>query len=292
MQQYWLLLLLMTLKDLEHYFCTAIAPVYGAEEAAQLFYITADYVAGLSRVQVLINKDMEISDGQYHDYENILAELKLGRPVQHILSQSWFYGLKFKVNGSVLIPRPETEELVSWIISSVRESKVPAADLLDIGTGSGCIAVALKKELAHLSVSAMDISEQALAVATENAAFHQTAINFIHADILSWQSEARYDLMVSNPPYIKEDERAAMDSHVLDHEPHTALFVTDANPLIFYNRIADLALTHLRPNGKLFFEINEYLGNETVDMLSGKGFTSIELRKDMQGKNRMICCSL
>lgn len=292
MQQYWLLLLLMTVKDLEHEFSTAISPVYGTEEALQLFYLAAEHISGLSRMQLLIKKDMEISMKQYHDYEHILAELKQGRPIQHILSYAWFYGLKFRVNSAVLIPRPETEELVSWIISLVKELKTPVSDLIDIGTGSGCIAITLKKELAHLSVSALDISVQALAVARENAVSNQTEINFIHADILSWDTETKYDVIVSNPPYIKEDERAEMSTRVLDHEPHTALFVTDENPLIFYKSIADLAINHLRAEGQLFFEINEYLGNETVEMLFAKGFKNIALKKDMQGKNRMIRCNI
>ncbi|HEY0177791.1 MAG TPA: HemK/PrmC family methyltransferase, partial [Pedobacter sp.] len=190
------------------------------------------------------------------------------------------------------IPRPETEELVDWILQETAMSAVPVDSILDIGTGSGCIAISLKKHLQDTAVTALDISAEALEVAKENAALNAAELNFIHSDVLEYSSPVKYSIIVSNPPYITEDEKAAMHQNVLLYEPHLALFVSNENPLVFYKSIADLALRHLQPSGKLFFEINEYLGKEMIEMLTDKGFTYIEMRKDMQGKDRMICCSL
>jgi len=197
----------------------------------------------------------------------------------------FFYGLPLKINEHVLIPRPETEELVDWVIKEVKHKK---DSLLDIGTGSGCIPIAIKKNLPAISVSAIDISAEALKVASANALINGTEVNFIEADILSYSSDEKYDVIVSNPPYIRELEKADMHENVLAHEPHAALFVSDENPLIFYKTISDFAYINLNPNGYLFFEINEFLWEETLKILIDKGFKNIELRKDMQGKDRMI----
>ncbi|RZL18483.1 MAG: peptide chain release factor N(5)-glutamine methyltransferase [Pedobacter sp.] len=215
----------------------------------------------------------------------ILTDLKTGKPVQQVLGETIFYGLPFKVTSNVLIPRPETEELVDWVINHVKDKK---ESLLDIGTGSGCIPIVLKKHLPHLNVSSIDISSEALKVAAENAQLNKININLIEADILKYSTDKMYDVIVSNPPYIRELEKAEMHENVLIHEPHTALFVSDENPLIFYKAIADFALSNLNPNGYLFFEINEYLWEETLQILIDKRFKNIELKKDMQGKDRMI----
>lgn len=280
----------MNVKQLEQYFIKELSALYDGEEAKQLFCLAAGQVSEWNRGQLLINATAQLSAEQSLAYHHILLELKKGRPMQHILAEAWFYGLKFKVTEAVLIPRPETEELIEWILNTVKTQ--PVSSILDIGTGSGCIAVTLKKNLEQVEVSALDVSADALKVARENAITNTAAINFIHSDILTYNSPSRYDLIVSNPPYITENEKKEMHQNVLAYEPHLALFVSNENPLLFYKRIADFALINLQPEGKLFFEINEYLGKETVEMLSTKGFTDITLKQDMQGKDRMISCSL
>jgi release factor glutamine methyltransferase len=192
-----------------------------------------------------------------------------------------------------LIPRPETEELVDWVLEHIGKTigrSGKPLNLLDVGTGSGCIAVSLKINLPVAQVFALDISEQALSIASDNAAMNQTDIRFINSDIRNYITQQRFDVIVSNPPYITLNEQAEMSENVLAHEPHLALFVSNEDPLVFYAAIADFALKNLVEDGLLFFEINEYLGKETVDLLSHKGLKNIELRKDMQGKDRMVRC--
>ena len=280
----------MTLKQFEHEFIAELSPLYDAEEARQLFYMTAEYVSGLSRATIPLHAATIIPVRQEGRYHNILHELKEGRPVQHIFAEAWFYGLKFMVSSSVLIPRPETEELVHWILESAVTRKF--SSFLDVGTGSGCIAITLKKKMPASHANALDVSRDALQVAQENASLNGTDINFIQIDILKYSSIDSYDLIVSNPPYITPKERLEMHRNVLAYEPELALFVTEEDPLIFYKSIADFALSHLETSGYLFFEINEYLGKEMIEMMEGKGFINIELRKDMQGKDRMIRCQL
>jgi len=280
----------MNFKQLEQYFIKELFVWYEQEEAKQLFYLAAEDVSGYNRTQLLMDAMTIPGTEQFLAYEYILLELKKGRPMQHILAEAWFYGLKFKVNESVLIPRPETEELIEWILDTVKAQ--PVSSILDIGTGSGCIAITLKKNLEQVEVSALDVSADALTVAKENAAANNTAINFIHSDIITYSSPVKYDLIVSNPPYITQTEKEEMHHNVLAYEPHLALFVSNENPLLFYKSIADFALLNLKPGGMLFFEINEYLGKETVDMLLDKGLSNIILKTDMQGKDRMISCNL
>lgn len=280
----------MNVKQLEQSFIKELAALYDGEEAKQLFCLAAGQVSEWNRAQLLIHATELLDPEQSLAYNAILLELKKGRPMQHILAEAWFYGLKFKVTEAVLIPRPETEELIAWIMDTVKNQAV--SSILDIGTGSGCIAITLKKKLEQTEVSALDVSADALKVARENAILNTTAINFIHSDILTYKSPSKYDLIVSNPPYITENEKEEMHQNVLAYEPHLALFVTNENPLLFYKSIADFALINLQSKGKLFFEINEYLGKETVEMLLSKGFTDIILKQDMQGKDRMISCNL
>jgi release factor glutamine methyltransferase len=280
----------MNIKQLEQYFIKELSALYDGEEARQLFYLAADDVSGWNRAQLLLHTTESLGPEQALAYKYILLELKKGRPVQHIIAEAWFYGLKFKVSEAVLIPRPETEELIEWILDTVKTQ--PVSSILDIGTGSGCIAITLKKNLEKVDVSALDVSADALSIAKENATINSAAVNFIHSDILTYSSPLKYDLIVSNPPYITQNEKEEMHQNVLAYEPHLALFVSNENPLVFYKSIADFALINLEPNGRLFFEINEYLGKETVDMLHVKGFTDIVLKIDMQGKDRMISCRL
>lgn len=277
----------MNFKELKHLFVKNLIVFYGQEEASALFYSAVDGVSGLNRSSVLLRQEQLVNEDEQARYLDIIGELKSGRPIQYILGTAWFYGLSFKVTEAVLIPRPETEELVQWIIEAGLEK---CGNLLDIGTGSGCIAVSLKKYGKDVNVHAMDISAEALEVAKYNSIKNKVVINFIEANILNYQSVEKFDVIVSNPPYITEDEKKEMEENVLLYEPHTALFVSDNNPLIFYKAIADFALLNLKPRGFLFFEINGFLGKETVEMLKERGFEDIILRKDMQGKDRMIRC--
>jgi len=224
----------------------------------------------------------------------IYEKLIQGIPLQYILGETEFYDLIVKVNPSVLIPRPETEELVDWalITSRIINGETEILKLLDIGTGSGCIAISIKKYIPLADITAIDISEAALNIARQNADLNQVEINFIQDDIFKPTNleliNSKYDLILSNPPYVTEAEKDQMLDNVLNHEPDIALFVPDNDPLVFYRAITDFALVHLKINGFLFLEINEKFGQETLNLLKKKGFKEIELRQDMGGKDRMI----
>lgn len=280
----------MNLKDLKQQFISVINEEYEGQECIALFELAASHILKLSKSQLLIKHDLEVNDSDLKALFQIAREIQSGRPIQYILGEAEFYGLKFYVNPDVLIPRPETEELVYIIIETIKGSSSRYTTLLDIGTGSGCIPVAIKKNLPNVNVSALDVSVPALEVAKGNAKLNSVAVNFIPANILTYATEQVYDIIVSNPPYIKEDEKASMHQNVLSHEPHLALFVTNEDPLVFYKAIADFSQKQLSNDGLLFFEINEFLGNEMVEMLSSKGFRDVKIIKDMQGKDRMISC--
>lgn len=262
--------------------------LYGEEEAAALFGLSAEHVLGLSPLKLKMAKYTSVSFVDLQKLLSILNDLKIGKPIQHILGVAHFYGLVFEVNENVLIPRPETEELVDWIIHDHTPIRTQNLKVLDIGTGSGCIPISLKNYLPDFDVLGLDISPEALIVAERNAELIGVDIVFIEANILTYQTDVKFDVIVSNPPYIRELEKRQMHDNVLAHEPHLALFVKDDDALIFYQAIADFALTNLNFNGRLYFEINEYLGEEMMEMLVNKGFKNIALRKDMQGKDRMI----
>ncbi|MFA4868789.1 MAG: peptide chain release factor N(5)-glutamine methyltransferase [Pedobacter sp.] len=282
----------MKLQDLARKFKEGLHDIYGHDEAESIFLIAIQSVLQYKRADYLLKKAEVLSAEHLSKLQNILSELKTGKPLQYILGETVFYGFPFKVNGSVLIPRPETEELVEWIIESAELADVTGTGLriLDIGTGSGCIAVSLQKSLPNSKVSALDISKEAIEIASTNASLNEVDINFLQADIRTFTTEKKFDLIVSNPPYITQHEKEEMHNNVLEHEPHLALFVADEKPLEFYEAIADFAWLGLSDMGLLFFEINEHLGQETIDMLSSKSFINIELKKDMQGKDRMIKC--
>ncbi len=253
--------------------------------------IIAEHVCGINYTQFVLRKNEKIPDSERKEIESIVQRLKSFEPLQYILGETEFYGLKLNVNPSVLIPRPETEELVQWILS-YEKNKTPK--IIDIGTGSGCIALALKSEIPDSQVFAVDVSEKALETAAENAAKYQLKVEFIHADILHWRSGIweKYEVIVSNPPYVRELEKARMHSNVLEFEPASALFVSDSDPLIFYREIAKFALQNLKTGGSLYFEINEYLGAEMTGLLSDLGFRNIQIKIDLQGKNRMLRCEI
>jgi release factor glutamine methyltransferase len=282
----------MKIGQLEAHYELELGPLYESTEAKALFSIAAEQVLALSPNKLRMQKDTDISFINMQKLLSILNDLQIGKPIQHILEEAHFYGLVFKVNENVLIPRPETEELVDWIISDYNAkfsvNSINKINILDIGTGSGCIPITLKKHLPNTEVSTLDVSVDAIVVARQNAEQIGVKINFVEADILKFKSQEKFDIIVSNPPYIRDLEKSEMHNNVLVHEPHLALFVSDENPLVFYKAIADFAKTNLNSNGQLYFEINEYLGSEMVEMLKNKGFINIELRQDMQGKDRMV----
>ncbi|MFI5162284.1 MAG: peptide chain release factor N(5)-glutamine methyltransferase [Sphingobacteriales bacterium] len=280
-----------TVKDVSAWFRKELANVYDTKEIDSLCMIAIEEITGTSSAKIKAFPELELPPEYSKAIHQILTRLKTGEPIQYILGHSEFYGLTFKVNPSVLIPRPETEELVEWILSSVGSSKFAVGNILDIGTGSGCIAISLKKNLPDYNVSAIDISSEALKTAQENAELNHVEINFISADILNLNSEIelpKFEIIVSNPPYVTMQDKTQMHTNVTDFEPHTALFAPEDDPLIFYKAIADFASTQLEKGGLLFFEINESYGEQTIELLNNKSFTNIELRKDMSGKDRMI----
>jgi release factor glutamine methyltransferase len=261
--------------------------LYPETEIKSFSYLIIEKLTGFSRTEIIVNKNTLFSDEQHHVIETFIEKLKKNVPIQYILGETEFFGLTFNVNESVLIPRPETEELVEWIHSENNRS----ADLniLDIGTGSGCIAIALKHEFPNASVHAFDISEQALNTARSNAERNKLDVTFSRTDILNApETEQRWDIIVSNPPYVTEQEKSSILPNVLEHEPHLALFVPDNDPLLFYRSIALFAKQHLKPQGKLYFEINRSFGVETMELLTNLGFCNVELRKDISGNDRMV----
>lgn len=278
----------MTYSDLEKQFSAELSDIYAREEAAMLCFLSVQHRFMWMKASYLLNKQEVISDVDKTHFLDILGQLKTSKPIQYILGETDFYGRTFRVNPAVLIPRPETEELVKWVVETV-STKNPS--ILDIGTGSGCIAISLKIEIPEAEVVAIDISADALALAQQNATILKAPVTFIERDVLNMHPTdltTNFDVLVSNPPYIALAEKDSMKANVLANEPHVALFVPDTNPLIFYDRISALAQAKLKPGGFLFFEINERFGTEVLALLVKKGFKQIELRKDLSGKDRMV----
>jgi release factor glutamine methyltransferase len=264
----------------------ALTPMYGASEATQITKILFDDFFNIhaERDDAIFEQLLET------DFWSIKTRLLNAEPIQYIVGFSYFYGLKLKVNPNVLIPRPETEELVFWLLETFKKETVPKK-ILDIGTGSGCIALSLKNKRADWQVYAVDVSEGALITASRNAYRNVLDVHFERLDILdnqNWNAQPMFDVIVSNPPYIPQTEKALMHANVLDFEPALALFVENDNPLIFYERIAHFAQTHLTENGMLFLECNEHNATDVVTMLKNKHFKNIELQRDMSQKDRMI----
>lgn len=265
--------------------------LYDDREAANIADWIIEHITGFKRIDRLTNKQFPLTEKQQQLLNTYTTQLLQHKPVQFVLHEAWFAGMKLYVDENVLIPRPETEELVEWIILESQKSNVKSQKVLDVGTGSGCIPVALKKKLPKLDVHALDISEAALNVAQKNADTLNTAITFYKNDILNkttWDELPVFDIIVSNPPYIKQSEENEMRKNVLLHEPHLALFVPNDDALLFYKAIAGFGLTHLNKEGKLFFEINEAHGNEIKQLMNEYGYSNVELKKDMQGKERMV----
>ncbi|WP_100612394.1 peptide chain release factor N(5)-glutamine methyltransferase [Confluentibacter lentus] len=278
----------MKLKDIQHIFHEELDAIYDKHEVDSFFFILLEYYYNITRIKLAMNPEL-ISDNSEKLF-NALERLKNQEPIQYIIGNTEFFGLPFKVNQHVLIPRSETEELVDWILTSHPRPKAQDLTILDIGTGSGCIAISLAKNLQNADVCAIDISKEALKVARQNAELNDVKIEFIEADILLTESisDLKFDVIVSNPPYVRELEKKQMKPNVLNNEPHLALFVEDENPLQFYKAITKFALNNLKDNGMLFFEINEYLGNDMIQLLKDYHFKNIELKQDIFKKDRMI----
>lgn len=265
-----------------------LAPFYSPSETESLISLILEHVTGYNRLQLHLNQSEQLEEPKIMQIMQIVNRLKSHEPIQYIIGETEFYGLKFTVSPCALIPRAETEELVDWII---REEGNKAKSLLDIGTGSGCIPISIEKNSQMELFEGWDISEEALELAKQNAFRNDSKVKFSIQDIFrpSGISEtARWDVIVSNPPYVLLAESSLMEKNVVDYEPHVALFVPDHDPLIFYRAIAQFANIHLQPHGSLYFEINESQGVHAASLLSELGFTDIQLRKDLQGKERMV----
>jgi release factor glutamine methyltransferase len=314
----------MTLHEAQQQLTTSLHNLYDNREAANIADLVMEHVTGMRKIDRIMHKQSPLQPEQVTQMQQYTQELLAHKPVQYVLHEAWFYGMAFYVDENVLIPRPETEELVEWVLEEVRSRKYepgntgPGAGLmptvggsknedasyvlpptsrfsiLDIGTGSGCIPISLKKKLPQAEVYACDVSEQALAVAAKNAAAHQTPIQFLQADFLNtgtWPTLPAVDIIVSNPPYIPHHNESSMLQHVLAYEPHLALFVPNEDPLVFYEAIARFAKEKLRAGGRIFVEIHEDLGEQTKALFELNGFTA-EVKKDFQGKDRMVKAQL
>ena len=258
---------------------------YPESEISGFIRIIIEHITKRSYPQAVIS-DTKLTEEQTDLLHSILDRLKTFEPIQYIIGETEFFGLPFHVTKDVLIPRPETEELVELILN---ENKKSGLKVLDIGTGSGAIAIALAKHLEEGYIEAWDISEEALKIASLNAESNAVDITFRNVDVLkNYPTDTKFDIVVSNPPYILEKEKSGMDQNVLDYEPHTALFVPDNNGLLFYDRIADIALDLLEPNGKLYFEINQTKGQNTVELVKSKGFINVSLFQDLNKNDRMV----
>lgn len=273
-------------RDVERQFLTALSDIYPEGEIRQMTRMLFEAYLGWNTTTLLLNRESTINQSDLLKFHWAIEDLKKQRPIQHIIGYTDFCDCRINVSEHTLIPRPETEEIVQWIASNI----VSPTRVVDLCTGSGCIAIALKKQFPQAMVSAVDVSEEALKVARENASQNVVEVEFCQADILAengWQIPKDTSLIVSNPPYIKQSESVIMSRNVLDYEPHLALFVSDSDPLLFYRRIARMAKEALAEGGKLVLEINENLGRETQSMLAEEGYDS-HLHQDFRGKDRMV----
>jgi release factor glutamine methyltransferase len=279
----------MTVQDATYSILKQLRNIYGEGEASQITDWVMEGITGSAKTERMLYKNAALTTAEETQLNEYIERLMKHEPVQYVLNESWFCGFKFYVDRNVLIPRPETEELVEWIIS---DCKFPINELtiLDIGTGSGCIPISLKQKLRKAEVWGCDVSKEALHVAKKNAALLGADVNFLQLDFLDkqqWSQLSSFDIIVSNPPYIPEKDAATMHPNVLQYEPSTALFVPDNDPLIFYKAIAEFGKQHLNEGGSIYLEIHEDLGEVTTKMLQANGYTT-ELKKDMQGKDRMV----
>jgi release factor glutamine methyltransferase len=283
------------LKQLKQTFTEDLQSIYQKEEISTFFNWLAEDLLGLNTHDLLLKPEVDLSSSQLKQFKLAAKRLQNEEPIQYILGYAEFFGLKLKVNSSVLIPRPETEELVQWILDDYQNSKLQLS-IIDLGTGSGCIPIALAKHWPQTKIKALDVSKEALSLAAVNlsaclgeAGFEEndTSVEFIHADLLKLETLPEVDIVVSNPPYVKYDEQLQMRANVLDNEPHLALFVEDHDPLIFYRKIAELT-SNMNNKPFIYLEINQYLAQETQQLFLDFGFEHVELRADFRGNDRML----
>ena len=277
-----------TVKEMKRRFREELTGLFSPQEAGHLFWLVMNHLRGWSKTHLMLYEDTKLTYSEHLFTQNTLERLKNHEPIQYITGETEFFGLLFRVNGAVLIPRPETEELVEWILE--QEGTYKGARILDIGTGSGCIAIALASQLPGNSIEAWDVSSEAIGIARENAWMNNVEVDFKLKDVLSLQPDpgGQFDLIVSNPPYVRDVEKELMKSNVLEYEPHVALFVEDEDPLLFFRAIAQFAIQNLVDGGLLFFEINREFGDATRELLAGYGFEHIEVRQDLSGNSRMV----
>jgi release factor glutamine methyltransferase len=265
--------------------------IYDNREAANIADMVVEQVTAQRKIDRIVYKDLPVNTEQQAQLKQLVSQLLIHRPVQYVLGTTWFMDMKLMVNENVLIPRPETEELADWIISDIKNRNNKDVSLIDIGTGSGCIAVAVRKKMPEVAVSAIDISDDALQVAKLNSIEQKVLVDFLHLDFLNeeeWNQLGKYNIIVSNPPYIRKSEENEMRANVLKYEPSLALFVPDEDPLVFYKALAKFSRVHLKPEGSIYVEINEALGEEVVKLFRENGYKKILLKKDLQGKDRMV----
>lgn len=283
----------MTVQQASKQLLFQLFHIYEEREANNIAGLVMEKVTEWKRIDRIMNKEVTLSPEKEKLLASYTVALLTHKPVQYVLNEAWFYGMKLYVDENVLIPRPETEELLEWVRKDIRKSESELS-ILDIGTGSGCIALGLKKKLPLARLFASDVSEPALAVAKKNAMYLNEEIHFIHSNILMNTAIVelpKVDIIVSNPPYIPFQDKAGMHSNVVLYEPHLALFVEDNDPLVFYTAIADFAVTNLNSGGAVFVEIHQHMSNSVRELFIQKGFKNIELRKDLQGKERMVKAS-
>lgn len=279
----------MTILEAKQHIIQAIYSIYDEREAGNIAILLIEHFTGLSKMHQFLEKDTLWPENTTETLEAAVVRLQKGEPIQYIMGKTWFYGLELKINQHTLIPRPETEELVEMLIEYLPSLPADQPRILEVGTGSGCISLAIASRFPNAIVTAIDISEEALRVAKENAKQNNFQIDFRKIDFLdrtNWDKLGHVDIIISNPPYIKDTEAGSMHKNVLDYEPHSALFVTDHDPLIFYQAIAEFSKKFLNNPGAIFVEINEELGKETKALFETT--YTVSLQKDMQGKERMI----
>ena len=290
----------MNINKFRDYFNKTLKKLYPTSEIDTFLFLILEEYLNFKRIDVVLKSNFEISPEDLTLLKSSTKLLEQEVPIQYILGKTEFYGFPFILNEHVLIPRPETEELVTSVLNKISKlerlhpiEKEKKLKILDIGTGSGCIPISLKRSLPFAEITAIDIANEALIIAQKNASLNKVNINFIQQNILKTTAlDDIYDIIISNPPYVRVSEKIEIKNNVLKNEPHLALFVEDNNPLIFYSKIAELAKSHLTKNGTLFFEINQYLGKETVELIKLKGFNKIQLKKDIFGHDRIIIASL
>lgn len=278
----------MLLREIKNIYHSELDAIYPKEEVDSFFYLAIEHYFDLERFVLALQPNLALSKDEEQPLFEVLHKLCLEKPIQYILGSAHFMDMDFTVNENVLIPRPETEELVRWVLADLEMYENKEISILDIGTGSGCIAISLAKNIPRAKVYGLDISKKALAVAKENAVMNKVEVVFVEADILEIETfNKKVDIIVSNPPYIRMLEKNRMKPNVIQNEPGSALFVPDDDPLVFYRKIIEYAKKNLKPDGRLYFEINQYLGKATKALLEND-FTKVELRKDLYGNDRML----